>query len=126
MNELSPRHIENCSREISRWSKAVRLIHALERNLPPGILPEPDLIEPSRKPFDLRVVWEADNPGHGANLRKRIVAALKLDGLKQDGMWRHSLDVRGESSLRTRIRIGEKTTIYLQLVVADGGKGSRD
>jgi hypothetical protein len=93
----------------------------MERNIPADTFPEPDLIEPSRKPFDLRVVWEADNPRHSANLRKRITTALKLDG-----MWQHSLDVRGESSLRTRIRIGKKTTIYLQLVVASGGKGSRD
>ena len=122
MSELSPRHIENCSREISRWSKAVRLIHALERNLPAGILPEPDLIEPSRKPFDLRVFWEADNPGHSANLRKKIMAALK-----RDGQWQRSLaGPKNAFSLRTRVRLGEKTTIYLQLVVADGGKGSRD
>ncbi len=121
MNELSSRHIENCSREISRWSKAVRLIHALERNLPPGILPEPDLIEPSRKPFDLRVVWEAENPGHSANLRKKIMTALKLDG-----KWQRSLAASNAFSLRTRVRLGEKTTIYLQLVVADGGEGSRD
>ncbi len=115
MKMLSERHIENCSREISRWSKAVRLIHSLERNLPDGSLPEPDLIEPSRKPFDLRIVWGADNPEHSAKLRKRIASALQVE-MK----WHKDAD--GYHGLRTRIRLGEKTTIYLRLLVESGYK----
>jgi hypothetical protein len=115
MKILSEKHIENCSREISRWSKAVRLIHSLERNLPAGSFPEPDLIEPSRKPFDLRIVWGADNPGHSAKLRKRIASALKVE-------MKWYKDVDGYYGLRTRIRLGEKTTIYLRLLVESGHK----
>lgn len=113
MKRLHPKHIENCTREISRWAKAIRLIHALEINLPDKIFPEPDLIEPGRKPFDLQITWEADNQGHSANLRKRITSAL---GLQMK--WRpEEICYLG---LRGRIRLGEKTTLYLRLLVADG------
>ena len=113
MKMLSEKHIENCSREISRWSKAVRLIHSLERNLPADSFPEPDLIEPSRKPFDLQIIWKADNPRHSVNLRKRIASALKVE-MKWQG------EEDGYVGLRTRIRLGEKTTMYLRLLVANG------
>lgn len=113
MMQLSSTHIDNCTREINRWSKAVRLIHSLERNLPPDGFPEPDLIEPFRKPFDLRLVWQTDSPEYSAKLRKRISSGLKL-GLK----W--CLEVDGYYSLCTRLRLGERTTMYLQLIVADG------
>lgn len=113
MTQLDPKHIENCSREISRWARAVRLIHSLEHNLSPGSFPEPDLIEPSRKPFDLRIVWEANNLSHSANLRKRIASVLNLE------MKWHP-DEHGYFGLRGRVRLGGKTTIYLQLLVAHG------
>ena len=113
MKMLSERHIEHCSREISRWSKAVRLIHSLERNLPADSFPEPDLIEPSRKPFDLRILWRVDNPEHSVKLRKRIASVLKVET-----KW-HT-EEGGYYGLRTRIRLGEKTTIYLWLLVGDG------
>ncbi len=112
MKMLSSKHIENCSREISRWSKAVRLIHALERNLPENSFPEPDLIEPSRKPFDLRIVWGVDNPQHSINLRKRIASALKIET-----KWYKEVD--GYYGLRARVRLGDQT-IYLRLLVATG------
>jgi len=104
---LNAQHINNCSREISRWSKAVRLIHSLERNLSEGF-PEPDSIEPGRKPFDLRITWKADNHGHSAKLRKRITAALKVEP-----KWNFA----GPADYRlcTRIRLGTKTTMYLHL-----------
>jgi hypothetical protein len=114
MMRLNPRHIENCTREINRWAKATRLIHALELNLPQNkVFPEPDLIEPGRKPFDLRVTWEADNPGHSANLRKRIAAMLGLEMKWQP-------EGGGYLGLRGRLRLGEKTTLNLRLLVADG------
>lgn len=114
MIRLNPKHIENCTREISRWSKAIRLINSLEFNLPEGF-PEPDLIEPDRKPFDLQIIWQADNPGHSAKLRKRIVSALK-----SEEKWHP--DEKGYIGLRGRFRLGKKTTMYLRLLVADGLK----
>ena len=117
MMAFSPTHIDNCTRQITRWSKAIRLIHALERNLTPEGLPEPDFIEPSRKPYDLRLIWEANNPEYSANLRKRISGELK-----DETKW--YLEVDGYYSLRTRFRLGKRTTMYLQLIVADGRKPS--
>lgn len=107
---LSPDHIEKCSKEISRWSKAIRLIQTLAYHLPDGF-PEPDLIEPDHKPFDLRVIWHADNEGHSANLCKRIASAL---GLEIE--WRPQFD--GYWSIRDRVQFNGKHPLNLRLLVA--------
>lgn len=119
MRQLSPSHIENCSREIGRWAKAVRLINVLEHNLPEGF-PEPDLIEPDRKPFDLKITWEADNPNHSVKLCKRIAEAFNQAG--NEATWQSEGD--GYLGMRGRFRLGKKTTMYLRLLVADGCKPS--
>lgn len=118
MKQLSPKHIENCSREISRWAKAVRLISVLEHNLPKDF-PEPDLIEPDRKPFDLKITWEADNPNHSAKLCKCIAKAFDEAGNKET--WHR--EVTGHFGMRGCFRLGKKTTMYLRLLVADGRVG---
>lgn len=114
MMRLSPTHIESCTREINRWSKAIRLIHALELNLPSDGIPEPDSIAPGRKPFDLQITWNAENIGHSYKLRKRICAALGLE-MK----WRP--EDEGIFGLRGRIRVGNKTTLNLRLLINERG-----
>lgn len=111
MMHLNPEHISNCTKEISRWSKAIRLIHALEHNLPPEGFPEPDSIEPARKPYDLEIKWNAHNPKHCANLRKRIMTVLNMES-----QWKPRIDGRSLCA-SGRIRVGTKTTMNVLLVV---------
>jgi hypothetical protein len=110
MNKLSPNHIDHCTRRIAKWAKAIRLIHALEVNLP-ETFPEPDSIVPGKKPFNLRVVWDTDGRSRADNLCKQIKEALDFEA-----SWHHHW--RDETfELRGRIRLGEKTTMNLQLIV---------
>ena len=53
------------------------------------------------------------NPKQSVNLRKLITSALKIET-----KW--NMDVDGYYGLRARIRLGEKTTMYLHLLVASG------
>jgi len=115
MRQLSPTHIANCAKEISRWAKAVRLINVLEYNLPKNF-PEPDLIEPDRKPFDLKITWEADNPSHCIKLCKRIAKAFSEEGNIEP--WHR--EATGHYGMRGCFQLGNKTTMYLRLLVADG------
>lgn len=122
-------HIDKCSREVTQWSRAIRLIHILENGLNLSKLPEPDLICPYRRPYDLGLIWEAQNRDHSANLRKRIAAVFGL-GIR----WAHS-EYPGYWTIRTRVKLQDKRSIMLALLVGNGhgdyskltcGLGSRD
>jgi hypothetical protein len=114
MNKLSPNHIDHCTRRIAKWAKAIRLIHALELNLP-ETFPEPDTIEPGRKPFDLRIIWITDNRKHAKKLCEQIRESLGFGCL----WWVYNKKITGTvmRELRGRVRLGERTTMNLQLLV---------
>lgn len=80
MMQLDARFVEECSKQISRWSKAIRSIHTLEHNLPFNGFPTPDEIEPGRKPYALTLKWYAENTKHFDKLCKQITIALGLRG----------------------------------------------
>ena len=111
MNKLSPNHIDHCTRRIAKWAKAIRLIHALEVNLPEKF-PEPDIIQPGKKPFDLRIVWNTDNRKRADKLLKQIKDAL---GFETE--WHHYYTdhwkVNGAFELRGRVHLSGKTTMNL-------------
>jgi hypothetical protein len=110
MNKLSSNHIDHCTRRIAKWAKAIRLIHALELNLP-ETFPEPDSIVPGKNPFDLHITWAADNWKAGVNLRRRIEKLLGFEN-----KWR-ICDTKPIYELRGKVRLGEKTTMNLRLFV---------
>lgn len=113
MNKLSSNHIDHCTRRIAKWAKAIRLIHALEINLSEP-LPEPDIIEPGRKPFDLQIVWIADNRKHARKLCERIRESLEFEARWWFYKKKNGTPVR---ELRGRVRLGERTTMNLRLLV---------
>jgi hypothetical protein len=63
--------------EAGRLMKAIRSTQALADNLP-GNFPAPDRILVSRKPYDLKLEWEAEHTGHQKKLQNRVTAQLHL------------------------------------------------
>lgn len=122
-------HIDKCSREVTRWSRAIRSIHVLENGLNLSKLPEPDLIVPFRRPFDLGLIWEVQNRNHSEKIRKRIATVFGL-GIR----WAYS-EHPGYWTIKTRVKLQDKQSIMLALLVNNGqgdcpkltcGLGSRD
>jgi len=118
MRQLSPRHIDNCAKEVSRWTKAIRLINLFEDKLPEGF-PEPDLIEPDKKPYELKITWRADNSNHSDKLCERVAKAFAPVG--NTVAWRR--DATGHFEARGYFQLNKKAVGYLRLIVTDGRTG---
>lgn len=110
MKTLSPNHIDHCTRRIAKWAKAIRLIHALEVNLPEKF-PEPDSIVPGKNPFDLHLTWTVDKWRESVKLRKRLRELLGVEN-----KW-HAYGAKPVYEMRGKIRLGEKTSMNLRLFI---------
>jgi hypothetical protein len=115
MMRLDPQFVAECSKQISKWSKAIRSIYTLEHNLPSNGFPTPDEIEPGRKPYDLALKWYAENLMHSIKLCKQIPIALSLHG--DAAKWRQE---EHWLVIRAKISTGGKDSINLFLMVRDG------
>lgn len=111
---LDSGHIDYCTRRIAKWAKAVRLIHVLENHLPRGF-PEPDSIEPGRNPFDLLITWEVEGQKQARKLCEQIRESLEFEGKWE--LYNKKNVVAPIRELRGRIRLGERTTMNLRLLV---------
>jgi hypothetical protein len=101
--------------EAGRLMKAIRSTQALADNLP-GNFPAPDRILVSRKPYDLKLEWEAEHTGHQKKLQNRVTAQLHL----QDVKWNLAADQAIICS--TRIKVGDKDTMNIRLRIALRGR----
>lgn len=107
-------YVASFTYEASRLMKAIRAVQALESNLP-GTFPDPDCISVGRKPYDLKLEWEAANSRQQESLKAHIVNNLQLHGAK----WNKARDQALICS--TRIKVGGKDTMNIRLRIALAG-----
>jgi hypothetical protein len=104
MKRLDPRFIEAFSIKTTHLMKAIRHIQTLEDHLPDGF-PEPSEIDLTKRPYDLEVLWEAQDMKHAWKLRTII-----KDMLECDGKWHTHT---GELVCRSRVNVGGKASLNL-------------
>jgi hypothetical protein len=107
--------IESFTYEAAKLMKAIRLVQALANNVP-GSFPIPDNIRPGRKPYDLKLEWEAVNIAQQDSLRAHIVNNLRLRGIK----WNKAMDKAIICS--SRVKVGVKDTLNVRFRVALRGQ----